>query len=253
MAAVQAALLAAFNTPGLWILVAGVAVAGLVRGFSGFGTAMVYLPVAAQILSPFEALTTLIVMDLIGPWPNVPRALRDGDPKDVLRLGVGAVLALPLGVWALSLIPPEVFRYGVSLVALTLLVVLLLGLRYHGRLSGPLMLLTGAGSGFLAGSVVLPGPPVILLYMAGPHRPQVIRANTILFLLLSDVLMLTVLYLNGFVVGSAVVLGVVLALPYMLANIAGAAIFRPEAARSYRGVAYLIIAASALHGLPFFD
>ncbi len=40
---------------GFWMLVAVATVAGLVRGFSGFGTAMVYLPVAGQILTPFEA------------------------------------------------------------------------------------------------------------------------------------------------------------------------------------------------------
>jgi len=57
---------------GFWLLVAAAAVAGLVRGFSGFGTAMVYLPVAGQILSPFEALTTLLIMDLVGPLPNIP-------------------------------------------------------------------------------------------------------------------------------------------------------------------------------------
>ena len=45
--------------------------AGLVRGFSGFGTAMIYLPVASQFLTPFEALITLMVMDFFGPLPLV--------------------------------------------------------------------------------------------------------------------------------------------------------------------------------------
>ena len=62
---------------------------GLVRGFAGFGTAMVYLPVAGQILPPFEALTTLMVMDLIGPLPNLPRAFRISDRPDILRLSLG--------------------------------------------------------------------------------------------------------------------------------------------------------------------
>ena len=65
------ALAAALATPGLPWLAAAVFVAGMVRGFAGFGTAMVYLPVAGQILSPFEALTTLVVMDMIGPLPHI--------------------------------------------------------------------------------------------------------------------------------------------------------------------------------------
>ncbi len=86
------ALTEAVAIDGFWLLVAAAAVAGLVRGFSGFGTAMVYLPVAGQILTPFQALTTLMVMDLIGPLPNIPNAIRTGHKRDILRLSAGNVL-----------------------------------------------------------------------------------------------------------------------------------------------------------------
>ena len=159
------------------LLMAAALTAGLVRGFAGFGTAMIYLPVAGQILSPFAALTTLIVIELTGPLPIVPRALRDGHPADVLRLGVGLVLAMPVGVYTLTLVAPEVFRYGVSIAALLLLLCLISGLRYRGRLTPPMVYGTGAMGGFLAGSVGLPGPPVILLYMASPLPVSAVRAN----------------------------------------------------------------------------
>ncbi len=238
------------DTPGLGWLIAGVFVAGLVRGFSGFGTAMVYLPVAGTWLSPFEALTTLAVFEMIGPLPNIPRALRDGHPRDVLRLGLGMALALPVGVMLLGMVAPEVFRYGVSLAALGLLVLLVSGVRYHGVLGKRLIFGTGAMGGLLAGSVGLPGPPVIMLYMAAPHPAHVIRANITTYLLLADVALLAVLWLSGNLVLSALGLGALLAVPYLLGNVAGAAVFRPGYERVYRWTAYAIIAASALHGLP---
>ncbi len=247
------ALGAALATEGLGLLAAAAFVAGLVRGFSGFGTAMVYLPVAGQVLSPFAALTTLVSMDLIGPLPNIPRALREGARGDLLWLLAGTALGLPIGVWALSQVAPEIFRYGVSVVALALLVILISGLRYRGRVTRALVGATGTLSGLLAGSVGLPGPPVILFYMASPHPARVIRATIMVFLLASDVLMLGVLGLKGLLAAPAVVLGLVLALPYMAGNVAGAAIFRPRAERLYRAVAYAIIAASAIAGLPLLD
>lgn len=238
---------------GFWLLVAAAAVAGLVRGFSGFGTAMVYLPVAGQILSPFEALTTLLIMDLVGPLPNIPRAIRTGHPRDILRLSAGTLIALPLGVLVLGLIAPEVFRYGVSLVSLLLLVLLIGGVRYHGTLRPPMVYGTGAIGGFLAGSVGLPGPPVIMLYMASPNPAAVIRANIMVYLLLCDLMMIGVLHLNGYLVGSAVAMGALLTLPYLLANIIGGWLFRLRYEQIYRIVAYFIIAVSALNGLPLFD
>lgn len=243
----------AIVTDGFWTLVLAAFVAGSVRGFSGFGTAMVYLPVAGQILSPFEALTTLMIMDLIGPLPNIPRAYRTGHKADVLRLSMGALVAVPLGVLVLGMIAPGVFRYGVSIISITLLALLIAGFRYQGKLHPRMVYGTGAIGGFLAGSVGLPGPPVIMLYMASPHPAAVIRANIMLYLLLNDLMMITVLHLNGYLVASAVSLGALLVLPYLAGNILGGLLFRPGYERLYRAVAYFIIAASALNGLPLFD
>ncbi|AXX97544.1 sulfite exporter TauE/SafE family protein [Profundibacter amoris] len=247
------ALTEAVAIDGFWLLVAAAAVAGLVRGFSGFGTAMVYLPVAGQILTPFQALTTLMVMDLIGPLPNIPSAIRTGHKRDILRLSAGTLVALPLGVLVLGLIAPEVFRYGVSLISLLLLVLLMAGVRYHGTLRPPMVYGTGAVGGFLAGSVGLPGPPVIMLYMASPNPSEVIRANIMVYLLLCDLMMIGVLHLNGYLQVSAVALGALLILPYLAANVLGGWLFRPGYERLYRAIAYFIIAASALNGMPLFD
>jgi len=247
------ALTVALATPGLWFLSIGAFLAGIVRGFTGFGTAMVYLPFAAQVLGPFEALTTLVVKDFVVPLIHVPRAIRDGHPIDVVRLAVGALFAVPLGVWVLSLVDPNIFRWSISLVALAMLLVLILGVRYHGTLTKPLIFVTGAMGGFLAGCVGLPGPPIILLYMASSLPAKAIRANTMLFLILADVIMLAVLWWSEFLVVSALAIGVLMFVPYFLGNWAGALLFRPGAERVYRTVAYAIIAGSAILGMPVWD
>ena len=42
----------ALATEGLWLLFIGAVLGGLARGFSGFGTAMVILPFAAEVFTP---------------------------------------------------------------------------------------------------------------------------------------------------------------------------------------------------------
>lgn len=246
-------LVALVATEGLVWLGCAAFVAGLVRGFAGFGTAMIFLPAAAQFLSPFEALTVLIVKDLIGPLPNVPRALRDGHPADILRLGAGLLVAMPLGVWALTVVPPDVFRYAVSSVALVLLILLVMGFRYRGVLTKKMIYATGGLGGLLGGAVGIPGPPVIMLYMASTHPPEVIRANNTIYLILANTVLLGLLIAFGEFVPGAVALGLLLTVPYLVGNVAGAAIFRPGHEKVYRSVAYAIILISALNGLPFLD
>ncbi|MEM7521197.1 MAG: sulfite exporter TauE/SafE family protein [Pseudomonadota bacterium] len=241
----------ALAQPGLiWLLGAALA-AGLVRGFSGFGTAMVYLPVAGTFLGPFAALTTLLVMDLFGPLPNVPRALRDRHPGDMSRLVLGLVIALPIGVLVLAQVPAEAFRYAVSLIALALLVLLISGYRYRGALTPRLITGTGMLGGFLGGSTGLPGPPVIMLYMASTHPAHVVRATLMLYLVAVDVLMLGIFWLYDRLEPGNLVLGFCVMVPYLLGNILGGWLFRPGQEKIYRGIAYLVIALSAIIGLPF--
>ncbi|MDU8945079.1 sulfite exporter TauE/SafE family protein [Ovoidimarina sediminis] len=246
-------MIAGLETGQFALIAAAAFTAGLVRGFSGFGTAMIYLPIAGQVLSPFAAITTLVLMDIVSPLPNAPRAWREGEPKDLIRLGTGFVIALPLGIWLLTQVPAEVFRYAVSGVALVLLLCLGLGLRYRGNLGRPMIFGTGLLSGITAGTAGLPGPPVILLYMTSARPSQVVRANTLLYLILSDTVILPTLALFGRLDGGAILLGLLMILPCGAGNILGARFFRPGHEGLYRRVAYALIALSAISGLPLWD
>jgi uncharacterized membrane protein YfcA len=247
------AVIGGYGPEALGLLAAAAFVAGLVRGFAGFGTAMIYLPAAGAVLPPFSALTTLALFDLVGPLPLIPRALREGAPRDVLRLAAGLALALPLGLFALSQVSPEVFRYAVSATALALLACLGAGLRYRGQLTPPLVYATGAIAGFLFGVAGIPGPPVILLYMASALPAQAIRANTLLFLVLCDVALLPMLALFGRLDTSAALIGVLLIAPNMLGGLIGVRLFQPGRERIYRRIAYAVIGFSAIAGLPLWS
>ncbi len=118
------------GTGGLALLGPPAFAAGLVRGFSGFGTALVFLPVAAQILSPFGAILALIFMELPAPLPNLRRAWASVEGPD---LALSGFLLLPVGIWVLTRVPPELFRMIVCGLALAMLAALVAGLRWRRR------------------------------------------------------------------------------------------------------------------------
>ncbi len=243
----------AMATPGVAWLALAVIVAGLVRGFAGFGSAMIIMPVAASVLSPVEAILFMTAAELIGPLPNLPDALREGAPREVGRLMLGVLIGMPLGLWWLSMLSPEGFGWIVSGVVLGLLVLLLAGWRYHGPLGAKLVTATGALGGFMTGFAGIAGPPVILLYMASRRPAAVIRANFLLYLLGIDLMLFAMLAATGQVVWGVLVLGLLAAVPNLIANIIGARLFDPSRERLFRAVAYIVIAASAILGLPLWN
>ena len=85
---------------GLAWLIITVIFAGIVRGFSGFGTALIFMPIAASVTSPVWAIIIMMSFDIFGPLALLPRAWRDGEPAgrrgsvgDGAGLAVGALLA----------------------------------------------------------------------------------------------------------------------------------------------------------------
>lgn len=243
-------LLAALQTPGLGWLFLAVMAAGLVRGFSGFGSALIIMPAAAAVLPPVQAIIFLTAVELLGPLPNLPAAWRQGAPREVGAMLLAAALALPLGLWGLTRMDPTSFGWLVSLLVLALLPLIASGWRYRGRLNSPLILGTGGLGGFMTGFAGIPGPPVIMLYMASTLPVATIRANFLLYLLGIDMLLFAYLIGAGLMAWPVFALGLCVSLPHMGANILGARLFNPEAAGLFRLVAYAVIAASALLGLP---
>jgi uncharacterized membrane protein YfcA len=235
---------------GLLILAAGVFVAGLVRGFAGFGSGMIIMPTASMVLPPVAAVTFMMMAELLGPLPNLPAAWRDGAPKDVGRLMIGACIAVPIGVLCLASMEGEVFRWVVSICVGILLCLLMSGWRYRGILTPKLTAATGFLGGFMGGFAGIPGPPVIMLYMSSLLPIAVIRANFLLYLLAIDAVMIAVFFVLDLFVWQVAALGLLAGIPNVIANMLGARLFDPRAEVVFRRVAYAIIAASAIIGLP---
>ncbi|CTQ48415.1 sulfite exporter TauE/SafE family protein [Jannaschia donghaensis] len=234
-----------------WLALVAV-IAGLVRGFAGFGTALIYVPLASLSLPPLWVLVTLTVMDLIGPLPAIPKALRDGQPRQVALLaGTAAVTLLP-GLWLLDRLPVDGFRWLVAVLCLLTVGLMVSGWRWSGQMTPVVTMVAGGTSGFLGGLSGLAGPPVILTYMSAPLPAVVIRANLMMFLVAWDGIFGTVLFLTDRLTLQPLMIGAALLPIHLLANWAGARIFAGSGRndRAYRAVAYILIVGAALLALP---
>lgn len=232
-------------------LVGAVLLAGLVRGFAGFGNALVYVPLAGTVLPPVWVVMTILIFDSIGPLPTVPESLRNARRVDLAMLALGLCIGVPIGVSLLSGVDPTAFRVGTSVMALAMVAVLVSGWRFLRSLPPPGVAGVGVLGGLLGGVAGLPGPPVILLYMSGPFRAAEVRATANLYLLIFDFILICVFAWLAMLALEPILIGALLIVPYMCACWFGAKLFDPERERLFRTVAYALIAASALYGMPW--
>ena len=236
--------------PALPWLCAAALVAGMVYGFAGFGAALVFMPISVALIAPPVAVAAFALTALIALVTVVPRAWGAVDKPGMAQLLAGTMLGFPLGIWALRVWDAAAIRVMVSLLVLATLAVLIAGWRMTARPRAGTRLGVVGATGVIGGATGLTGPVVILFNLGAGAPAAVTRANTLVFLTLCSGILLGQLWLQGLLGPDAIWLGLVLMLPYALGNRIGQALFDPAAERLYRRIAYAIIAASGLAGLP---
>jgi hypothetical protein len=233
----------------IWILAAAF-LAGLVKGFTGFGTALVFIPLVAQVLTSVEAVVSMVIFDFIGILPMVPRLSKDAKVPDVLRLGTGMILTTPIGLLALYLMSQSSFKLLASVMILILLSLLIFGIRYRGELTNRIIYLSGALGGLFGGSAGMPGPPVILIYLASRSPPKIIRANLLLYATFGDALIFVLCSLFFNISSLVFIFGIIAIIPFAIGVGLGSKVFNPKREGIFRAVAYIVIGFSAIYGLP---
>ncbi|MEO1140156.1 MAG: sulfite exporter TauE/SafE family protein [Pseudomonadota bacterium] len=240
-------------TPGLAWLCLAIGVAGLVRGFAGFGTALVFVPVAGIFLPPEHVIAVITLTGIASMAALLPRAWGQADRGEVSILVLAALLMVPVGLWLMTQLEDRVVRWVVAGIASGTLAALIAGWRYVEKVTRLGLLPIGAVAGVIGGMTGLTGPVVILFYLTGQSAAQSVRANTILFLAGLDVVIVGNLLLRGAVSVELVVLALVLAVPYFITSLMGQALFDPRHERLYRWVAYAVIALAVISGLPLWE
>ncbi|WP_101067900.1 sulfite exporter TauE/SafE family protein [Roseovarius salinarum] len=244
---------AVLATPGLpWLLVT-LAGAGIIRGFTGFGTALIFVPVAGIFLAPPQVVALITLTGVASMAVLLPRAWGQADRRESGILGLAAAVTVPLGVMALQGLDAVTVRWIAAGVTLVTLGALVAGWRYTGRVRARGLAGIGAGAGIVGGMTGLTGPVVILFYLAGRAGVQSVRANTILVLSALDVVIVGTLLLRGVTDLYLLVLAAVLCVPYFITTMIGQALFDPAHERLYRGIAYAVIFGAVLTGLPIWD
>ncbi len=226
---------------------------GLVRGFSGFGSALIYMPLVAAVYDPRVAAVTLLLIDFIGAAPFAVRAVGQCTWREVLPIWIAASIGIPFGTFALLVVDPTILRWFMALLVLSMLGVLMSGWRYRGRPRLPVTLGVGLFSGFGGGAVQIAGPAVIIYWLGGDNPAARVRANLLVYFLLTDAMLCVSYFVQDLFTAELLALALLLGVPFFIATAAGAYFFRGASDRIYHRVAYLIIAAAALLSLPVLD
>src|SRR5262249_22906787 len=144
-----------FAGVGLWTALGVTLIAGLMRGFAGFGSAMLIAPISAILFGSAEMVVTVVAIELVVSLQLFPQVRRHADWRLLAPMSIAACAAMPLGVWLLASVDKNTIVTAVSAVIVGFVILMWSGWRYTGRrsLSPPVAL------GARSGPPIAPPPP----------------------------------------------------------------------------------------------
>ncbi len=223
--------------------------AGLIRGFTGFGLSIAAVPLLSLILPPSQAIPIVLLLQLLVSLSGLRASLQICHWPAIRMLSIGAVIATPLGAWALARLPAAPVRVAIAAIVLGAVFVLARGFRFKagsGRLTLPFGLLSGLFNG-LAG---MPGPPVIAYFLMTPAATAVARASMIVYFLATSIFALAPMAAFGLISLHSLVAAAIGFPVVMIGSALGGWIFRTTPEAHYRFVALcLLVVAAGLAGM----
>jgi uncharacterized membrane protein YfcA len=243
----------AYAPSTLILVVVFALLAGLARGFSGFGAALIFMPPASAVIGPQVAAPLLLIIDFVLSAAFMPKAWPISDKRDVATIAVGSIFGVPLGAMLLTRSDPITIRWMIVALVVPMLALLISGWRYH-RAPAPLLTVgVGALSGVLSGIAQVGGPPVAMYWLGRAHTGGIVRANILIYSLASATIAIVVYSFGGLMVLALAGLALVTGPAYALGLYLGSHFFGLASEATFRRVCYALIAGAVLFGLPLFD
>jgi uncharacterized membrane protein YfcA len=180
---------------------------GLMLGYTGWGGAMVSMPFLTILYGPVDALVIMIIGAVLLTAHLFPAAARIADWRRMTPVLIAMAICVPIGNLLLFALDPNLIRRIIGWLIVGASVLILSGWRYRGPQGTGASAATGVISGLINGFVGLGGPPLVIYMLALKQSAAVQRANILIFMAITSVLILGSTIVGGGATAEAGILG----------------------------------------------
>ena len=223
--------------------------AGLIRGFSGFGSALINAPVLSLIWGPTIGVPVAALIEVAPAIQLTPKAIKIANWKTVWAFSIPALILLPAGTFILVSVPADDMRRAIGAIVLVVALILWSGWRYRGPRGVVPSMCVGLVGGSLAGATGVAGPPVILYLMSSEDSPAQTRANLIAYFTLILFGIVATFSLKGLVSLNTLWLAAAMLIPFIAGTAIGTRMFPLASERVFRNIALTTLTVSSLYVL----
>lgn len=209
----------------LWIIIPSALLAGMVRGYAGFGFAAIAIVGFNLVIDPQQSIPLVLALDIICSAGLLRQAIHQADMPTFKLLVGGAITGIPVGMGLLLLIPGNLLKLIICIIILLLSLLLMSSFRLNHPERTHVKLLFGTSSGIGTAAASVGGPMIVCYMLSSALSASTQRATMILFFVVSETLAIGALFAGGLVTSTVFHYLLIILLPTLIAVRAGQALF----------------------------
>jgi len=223
-------------------------VAGVVRGFNGFGGPALMALVLTQFYSPLSVLTKIMIIDAVAFLLLVPSTVREFNRRVVAVVTLATLAGLPFGTYLLIEMDPVVMKRAVAAAVAACVIVMLFGHRFRELPSLAVHIVVGVLAGVVLGATYIALVVMIFLFSL-PASGAESRANAVFWSLAISAVLIATHVVLGTVTAHDLWRATLVGTVYLAGTAAGAWCFRRTGERQFRRVVLWLLLGLAAVGL----
>ncbi|CAG7654408.1 sulfite exporter TauE/SafE family protein [Paenibacillus allorhizosphaerae] len=229
-----------------WMLTfAVVFLAAMIQTSTGFGFAIVAIPLFLLIHDGHYAVSLSIFLSLISSLSSLPQVRKEIDKPLLATLFYGSLAGLPIGGLIFYTVQVEWLKLFVSVAILAFTIPMMFRLR--------IPLGSGKGAGFLSGlmtsSIGMPGPPIVLYLTSKNTDKSRFRGTSIAYYCLVYPVSLALQFISGRVSAELLSHAVLVIPAIYIGQLAGKFIHRGMSQAWFQRITFLLLIATAINAL----
>ena len=225
------------------------ALGAFLRGLAGFGMALFAMPFLVLLVPPADAVLAVLIVQTLLTLIDLRECAGYADRKAVGLLTLAAFFGTPVGLLLIAMVPLWLAQIIIGSITAAAAAALLLRFSLGPRPGMVATAAVGFLAGLFSGLAAAPGPPVVAYFLAREVPARVKRASMIILFAILAVFALVTAALDGTLSLSVVLLGVFSAPLCAGGSAVGAFFFRRGSEASYRLIAIIAMACSAVFAL----
>jgi len=214
---------------------------GFIRGFLGFGSGLITIPILSLLYSPIFAIVFNIIIEIPTTIYLTFIGAKNCKFKEISPMFFSMMLMIPIGTVFLISVDEQIIKILMSFVVIFFVILIASGWRLKSIITKYVLIISGTVSGLMQGSTGMGGPPFATILLSKGDSDQVTRGN--ILIMSSGIVVSAVISMYFFNLFTFELLftGMLASPVYILASYTGSYFFNSSGKKYFRNISLLAL------------